>query len=186
MKLAALTATLEAAAVQVESGSLQSARNDQLPSFYFELETCLVNILAFRESITPGSFFWVYVFTCTRLRGWGWLSRVRWGSSVSVLCPAAVSGSSVPEWVEFVVVWLPTSNGFLNCIFYFWINRSFRRKFRLVLQRLALALCPGLAHALGWASASGTHFEPDILDNNNRIHERSSSVSSTCTLVTLM
>lgn len=103
-----------------------------------------------------------------------------------MLCPAAVSGSSVPEWVEFVVVWLPTSNGFLNCIFYFWINRSFRRKFRLVLQRLALALCPGLASSLGWCSASTAHFESEFLDNNNRIHERCSSVSSTCTLVTLM
>lgn len=109
-----------------------------------------------------------------------------WLSSVCVLCPAAVSGSGVPEWLEFVVVWLPTSNGFLNCIFYFWINRSFRRKFRLVLQRLALALCPGLAHSLGWCSASRTHFEPEFLDNNNMIHERCSSVSSTCTLVTLM
>lgn len=100
-----------------------------------------------------------------------------------MFCPTAVSGSSVPEWVEFVVVWLPTSNGFLNCIFYFWINRSFRRKFRLVLRRPELALCPGLARSMG---ASRVHFESEFVDNNNRIHERSSSVSSTCTLVTLM
>lgn len=89
----------------------------------------------------------------------------------------------MPEWVEFVVVWLPTSNGFLNCIFYFWINRSFRRKFRLVLRRPELALCPALARSMG---ASTVHFESEFVDNNNRIHERSSSVSSTCTLVTLM
>lgn len=104
-------------------------------------------------------------------------------SSASVFCPTAVSGSSVPEWLEFVVVWLPTSNGFLNCIFYFWINRSFRRKFHLVLQRLVLDLCPGLALSLSWCSVSGAHFESDTVDN--RIHERSSSISSTCTLVTL-
>lgn len=96
----------------------------------------------------------------------------------------AVSGNTVPEWVEFVVVWLPTSNGFLNCIFYFWINRNFRRKFHLVLHRLALAVCPKLASSLG-ISISTTPFESGFLDNNNSVHERSSSVSSTCTLVSL-
>lgn len=105
--------------------------------------------------------------------------------SPHVFCPTAVSGSSVPEWIEFVVVWLPTSNGFLNCIFYFWINRSFRRKFHLVLQRLALALCPDLAETLECCSASKTQFVSGILDNNNSVHERSSSVSSTCTLLSL-
>lgn len=101
-----------------------------------------------------------------------------------VFCPTAVSGSSVPEWIEFVVVWLPTSNGFLNCIFYFWINRSFRRKFHLVLQRLALALCPKLADSLGYCSTSNTQFVSGILDKNS-VYERSSSVSSTCTLLSL-
>lgn len=97
----------------------------------------------------------------------------------------AVSGSSVPEWVEFVVVWLPTANGFLNCIFYFWINRSFRRKFQLVIQRLTLALCPELAETLGCCNASRTQFVSGIADNNNSVHERSSSVSSTCTLLSM-
>ncbi|XP_037645986.1 adenosine receptor A2b isoform X2 [Sebastes umbrosus] len=96
-----------------------------------------------------------------------------------------VSGSSAPEWIEFVVVWLPTSNGFLNCIFYFWINRSFRRKFHLVLQRLVLALCPKLADTLGCRSTSKIQFVSGIWDNNNGVHERSSSVSSTCTLLSL-
>lgn len=98
---------------------------------------------------------------------------------------SAVSGSSVPEWVEFVVVWLPTSNGFLNCIFYFWINRSFRRKFQLVLQRLALALCPSLADAIGCCGASDARFASGIFDNHKGVHERSSSVSSTCTLLSM-
>ncbi|XP_070825943.1 adenosine receptor A2b [Chaetodon trifascialis] len=108
-----------------------------------------------------------------------------WTPCMAAMIYNAVSGSRVPEWIEFVVVWLPTSNGFLNCIFYFWINRSFRRKFHLVLQRLALNLCPELADTLGCCSASKTQFVSGILDNNNSVHERSSSVSSTCTLLSL-
>ncbi|XP_042345067.1 histamine H2 receptor [Plectropomus leopardus] len=108
-----------------------------------------------------------------------------WTPCMAAMIYNAVSGCSVPEWIEFVVVWLPTSNGFLNCIFYFWINRSFRRKFHLVLQRLALALCPKLVDTLGCCSTSKTQFVSGILDNNNSVHERSSSVSSTCTLLSL-
>ncbi|XP_035508066.1 histamine H2 receptor [Morone saxatilis] len=108
-----------------------------------------------------------------------------WTPCMAAMIYNAVSGSSVPEWIEFVVVWLPTSNGFLNCIFYFWINRSFRRKFHLVVQRLALALCPQLADTLGCCSTSNTQFVSGVLDNNNSVHERSSSVSSTCTLLSL-
>ncbi|XP_031132488.1 adenosine receptor A2b [Sander lucioperca] len=107
-----------------------------------------------------------------------------WTPCMAAMIYNAVSGSSVPEWIEFVVVWLPTSNGFLNCIFYFWINRSFRRKFHLVLQRLALALCPKLADSLGYCSTSNTQFVSGILDKNS-VYERSSSVSSTCTLLSL-
>lgn len=105
--------------------------------------------------------------------------------SAHVFCLTAVSGSSVPEWIEFVVVWLPTSNGFLNCIFYFWINQSFRRKFHLVIQRLALAICPELADTIECCRASKTQFVSAIPDNNNTVHERSSSVSSTCTLLSM-
>ncbi|XP_040897422.1 adenosine receptor A2b [Toxotes jaculatrix] len=108
-----------------------------------------------------------------------------WTPCMAAMIYNAVSGSSVPEWIEFVVVWLPTSNGFLNCIFYFWINRSFRRKFHLIIQRLTLALCPKLADTLGCCSTPETQFVSGILDNNNTVHERSSSVSSTCTLLTL-
>ncbi|XP_017297158.1 histamine H2 receptor [Kryptolebias marmoratus] len=107
-----------------------------------------------------------------------------WTPCMAAMIYNAVSGSAVPEWVEFVVVWLPTSNGFLNCIFYFWINRNFRRKFHLVLQRLALALCPELANTFGWSNNSTTQFVSGVLDNNS-IHGRSSSVSSTCTLLSL-
>lgn len=102
-----------------------------------------------------------------------------------VFCLTAVTGSSIPEWIEFVVVWLPTSNGFLNCIFYFWINRNFRKKFCLVLQKLALALCPELASTFGCCTTSKMQFASGILDNNNSVHGRSSSVSSTCTLLSV-
>ncbi|XP_058485928.1 histamine H2 receptor [Solea solea] len=107
-----------------------------------------------------------------------------WTPCMAAMIYNAVSGSSVPEWIEFVVVWLPTSNGFLNCIFYFWINRSFRRKFHLVLQRLTFALCPKLADTFECCNASKTQFV-SVLDNNNAVHGRSSSVSSTCTLLSL-
>ncbi|AWP01578.1 putative histamine H2 receptor-like [Scophthalmus maximus] len=108
-----------------------------------------------------------------------------WTPCMAAMIYNAVSGSSVPEWMEFVVVWLPTSNGFLNCIFYFWINRSFRRKFHLVLQRATLALCPKLAETLGCRGSSNAQFVSGFLDNNNSVYERSSSVSSTCTLLSL-
>ncbi|KAM6980634.1 adenosine receptor A2b [Aplochiton taeniatus] len=106
-----------------------------------------------------------------------------WAPCMVAMIYNAISGHSVPEWVEFVVVWLPTSNGFLNCIFYFWINRSFRRKFHLLFQRLSLSLCPGLAKAL--AASPQSQFVSGIWDNNNSIHVRSATVSSSCTLLTL-
>ncbi|KAL6113098.1 histamine H2 receptor [Pungitius pungitius] len=108
-----------------------------------------------------------------------------WTPCMAAMIYNAVSGSRAPEWIEFVVVWLPTSNGFLNCIFYFWVNRSFRRKFHLVLHRLALAICPKLADTLESCSPLKTQFVSGILDNNNSVHDRSSSVSSTCTLLSL-
>ncbi|KAM9860785.1 histamine H2 receptor [Aulostomus maculatus] len=107
-----------------------------------------------------------------------------WTPCMAAMIYNALSGSSAPEWIEFVVVWLPTSNGFLNCIFYFWINRSFRRKFHMVIHKLALDLCPESASALGCCHTSKTQFESGYLGNTS-VHERCSSVSSTCTLLTL-
>ncbi|KAF5901285.1 adenosine receptor A2b-like [Clarias magur] len=98
-----------------------------------------------------------------------------WTPCMVTMIYTAVSGSDVPEWVEFVAVWLPTSNGFLNCIFYFWINQSFRRKFRAVLQRMCFGHGP---------DAKTVHDSVIAVLNNNTVHERSSSVSSTCTLLT--
>ncbi|KAM4630466.1 adenosine receptor A2b [Polymixia lowei] len=109
-----------------------------------------------------------------------------WTPCMAAMIYNVVSGNSVPEWMEFIVVWLPASNGFLNCIFYFWINHSFRRKFSVVFQRLTLALCPGLDKGTGFPSYPQTQFVSGIWNNdNNNLHERCSSVSSTCTLLTL-
>uniref|UniRef100_A0A674EWV8 Zgc:162592 n=1 Tax=Salmo trutta TaxID=8032 RepID=A0A674EWV8_SALTR len=91
-----------------------------------------------------------------------------WTPCMAAIIYNAILGNIVTEWVEFVVVWLPTANGFLKCIFYFWINRSLRRKFYL-------------AKALGCTASSQTV----VWDNNNTLQERCSSVSSTCTLITL-
>ncbi|XP_061669960.1 histamine H2 receptor [Syngnathoides biaculeatus] len=108
-----------------------------------------------------------------------------WTPCMAAMIYNALSGSSVPEWLEFVVVWLPTSNGFLNCIFYFWINKSFRQKFHLIMHRLALTLCPALVDTLGCCRPSEVPFGSGFLYYDNGVHERSSSVSSTCTLTTL-
>ncbi|KAI4896470.1 hypothetical protein NFI96_032681 [Prochilodus magdalenae] len=107
-----------------------------------------------------------------------------WTPCMVIMIYNATSGGGVPEWVEFVAVWLPTSNGFLNCIFYFWINKSFRRKFHLLLHKLCLGLCPSAEKVLGCTKPVDTCVVP-VWNNNNSLHERSSSVSSTCTLLTI-
>ncbi|XP_026866625.2 melatonin receptor type 1A [Electrophorus electricus] len=107
-----------------------------------------------------------------------------WTPCMVIMIYNATSGSGVPEWVEFVAVWLPTSNGFLNCIFYFWINQSFRRKFHLLVQRLCMGFCPRVGRLLGCAMPLETAVGPGW-NNKNALHERSSSVSSTCTLLTI-
>ncbi|XP_077451234.1 histamine H2 receptor [Stigmatopora argus] len=108
-----------------------------------------------------------------------------WTPCMAAMIYNALSGSSVPEWMEFVVVWLPTSNGFLNCIFYFWINKSFRQKFHLTVHTLAQTACPALVEYLGFRQPLKVSFDSAFLNNNTGVHERSSSVSSTCTLMTL-
>lgn len=83
-----------------------------------------------------------------RLRkGLGFGATWRWGRPTgcsaawvkqSPLPPSlpAVTHERVPEWVEFVALWLPTGSGFLNCFVYFWTNRSFRHKFQKAGQQL--------------------------------------------------
>uniref|UniRef100_A0A672NRI0 Zgc:162592 n=1 Tax=Sinocyclocheilus grahami TaxID=75366 RepID=A0A672NRI0_SINGR len=108
-----------------------------------------------------------------------------WTPCMVIMLYNAISGSGVPEWIEFIAVWLPTSNGFLNCIFYFWINHSFRRKFHLVLQKLCLGLCPGSDIDSSCVNSVESSMVPGW-NGNGSLHERFSSLSSTCTLLTLM
>lgn len=60
-----------------------------------------------------------------------------WESPTSPPLSPAITRDRVPEWVEFVALWLPIGSGFLNCFVYFWTNRSFRHKWR----RLTRELC---------------------------------------------
>ncbi|XP_019391600.1 PREDICTED: D(4) dopamine receptor-like [Crocodylus porosus] len=62
---------------------------------------------------------------------------VCWAPCMGTILYNALTGDRVPEWVEFVALWLPIGSGFLNCFVYFWTNRSFRHKW----QRLTRELC---------------------------------------------
>ncbi|XP_068097771.1 D(4) dopamine receptor-like [Hyperolius riggenbachi] len=104
-----------------------------------------------------------------------------WAPCMVTILYNAITYERVPEWVEFVALWLPSGNGFLNCFVYFWINRSFRHKFR----QLGRRLCP-------WGSCltyrkSRKKTSVDNVTNSNAeiaIQERSCSMSSTCMLLT--
>ncbi|KAM5194532.1 putative G-protein coupled receptor 21 [Mantella aurantiaca] len=92
----------------------------------------------------------------------------------------AISQERVPAWVEFVALWLPSGNGFLNCFVYFWINKSFRHKFRQLGGKLCLWRgC--------WTHRKSHKESPYInVTNNNAmiiLQERSCSMSSTCMLL---
>ncbi|MBN3306294.1 adenosine receptor A2b [Amia ocellicauda] len=107
-----------------------------------------------------------------------------WTPCMVTILYTAISGARVPEWIEFVAVWLPSANGFLNCIVYFWINRSFRRKFHLLGRRLCFGQCLGVGKAVGYRVPGGITVVSRVWDNNNSLPERSCSVSSNCTLLT--
>ncbi|XP_059569966.1 D(4) dopamine receptor [Alligator mississippiensis] len=62
---------------------------------------------------------------------------VCWAPCMGTILYNAITRDRVPEWVEFVALWLPIGSGFLNCFVYFWTNRSFRHKWR----RLTRELC---------------------------------------------
>nr|XP_015223450.1 PREDICTED: melatonin receptor type 1B-B-like isoform X3 [Lepisosteus oculatus] len=106
-----------------------------------------------------------------------------WTPCMMTILYTAISGTAVPEWLEFVAVWLPSANGFLNCIVYFWINHSFRRKFCLMGHRLCLQLCPAVGKVGGYRAPGGVSVVGSAWDNNNSLQERSCSVSSNCTLL---
>ncbi|XP_041078395.1 probable G-protein coupled receptor 21 [Polyodon spathula] len=104
-----------------------------------------------------------------------------WTPCMITIIYTAISRHRVPEWVEFVAVWLPSANGFLNCIVYFWLNRSFRRKFQLLGRRLCLPVCPEMGVGIGGPGA--INVVSQAWENNNSVPERSCSMSSSCTLL---
>ncbi|XP_056378991.1 D(4) dopamine receptor-like [Hyla sarda] len=104
-----------------------------------------------------------------------------WTPCMVTILYNAITHERVPEWVEFVSLWLPSGNGFLNCFVYFWINRSFRQKFR----QLSWKLFPW--RWCCWSHRkNGKRKSPNHVMNNNAmaaLQERSCSMSSTCMLL---
>ncbi|XP_007887755.2 adenosine receptor A2b [Callorhinchus milii] len=64
-----------------------------------------------------------------------------WTPCVCNILYQALTQQRVSEWLEFVALWLPCGNGFLNCIVYFWMNKSFRKKFQKMMNRLVGSKC---------------------------------------------
>ncbi|XP_038662416.1 histamine H2 receptor isoform X2 [Scyliorhinus canicula] len=64
-----------------------------------------------------------------------------WSPCVCNMIYQALTEQRAPEWLEFVALWLPCGNGFFNCIVYFWLNRSFRKKFQEMGQNLCRCNC---------------------------------------------
>ncbi|GCC27720.1 hypothetical protein chiPu_0006146 [Chiloscyllium punctatum] len=62
-----------------------------------------------------------------------------WCPCVCNMIYQALTQQGASEWLEFVALWLPCGNGFFNCIVYFWLNRSFRKKFQEMGQNLCLS-----------------------------------------------
>lgn len=107
-----------------------------------------------------------------------------WAPCMITILYNAIAQERVAEWVEFVALWLPSGNGFLNCFVYFWINRSFRLKF----QQLGQKLCPWKCLSSHQQDCKGPVRTPTIslmVDcmANKDLTERSCSVSSACILL---
>ncbi|KAM4706964.1 D(4) dopamine receptor-like [Discoglossus pictus] len=106
-----------------------------------------------------------------------------WAPCMVTILYNAITQKRVPEWVEFVALWLPSGNGFLNCFVYFWVNRSFRHKF----QQLGRKLCLWGCHCPESKCRTRTVAIRAVNCTNNNscaaLQERSCSVSSTCLLL---
>ncbi|XP_063769996.1 D(4) dopamine receptor-like isoform X2 [Pseudophryne corroboree] len=104
-----------------------------------------------------------------------------WAPCMVTILYNAITHERVPEWVEFAALWLPSGNGFLNCFVYFWINKSFRQKFR----QLGRKLCP--RKYCYWSHQKrGRRMSMLRVSNRNAmvtLQERSCSMSSTCMLL---
>lgn len=107
-----------------------------------------------------------------------------WTPCMITILYNAITRERVPDWVEFVALWLPSGNGFLNCFVYFWINKNFRHKFR----QLGRKLCPW-CHCntkKSGKSVTTSHISVTWMSDSSisALQERSCSVSSTCILLT--
>ncbi|KAE8633028.1 hypothetical protein XENTR_v10001750 [Xenopus tropicalis] len=103
-----------------------------------------------------------------------------WAPCMITILYNAITQDRVPEWVEFVALWLPCGNGFLNCFVYFWINKSFRHKFRQLGRKLWPWGCARKNHQITPPTISATI---NCMNNNVVLQERSCSVSSSCMLL---
>ncbi|MBN3294614.1 5HT4R protein, partial [Polypterus senegalus] len=106
-----------------------------------------------------------------------------WAPCMVTIIYTAISQKAVPEWIEFFAVWLPSANGFLNCIVYFWLNRSFRKKFMLLGHRLCVVLCHRPEKIVRFRGPGTVSVVSYTWENNNTLQERACSVSSSCTLL---
>ncbi|XP_075047328.1 D(4) dopamine receptor-like [Mixophyes fleayi] len=104
-----------------------------------------------------------------------------WAPCMVTILYNAITHERVPEWMEFVALWLPSGNGFLNCFVYFWINKSFRLKFLQLGRKLCLWKC-----FCRTPRERGKRTPTLCVANNNTmisLQERSCSMSSTCMLL---
>ncbi|XP_070617872.1 probable G-protein coupled receptor 21 [Erythrolamprus reginae] len=67
---------------------------------------------------------------------------VCWAPCMGTIVYNSITQERVPEWLEFVALWLPIGSGFLNCFVYFWVNRNFRHKVQKVGRKHCLTCCP--------------------------------------------
>ncbi|KAM4808965.1 D(4) dopamine receptor-like [Rhinophrynus dorsalis] len=105
-----------------------------------------------------------------------------WTPCMVTILYNAITQDRVPEWVEFVALWLPSGNGFLNCFVYFWINRSFRNKFRQLGRKLCPWGCSRNKGQIRTLAISATVVCPPN-DAMAILQERSCSMSSSCMLL---
>ncbi|XP_058011376.1 probable G-protein coupled receptor 21 [Ahaetulla prasina] len=66
---------------------------------------------------------------------------VCWAPCIGTIVYNSITQERVPDWLEFVALWLPIGSGFLNCFVYFWVNRNFRHKVQKVGQKHCLTCC---------------------------------------------
>ncbi|XP_053312623.1 D(4) dopamine receptor-like [Spea bombifrons] len=107
-----------------------------------------------------------------------------WTPCMVTILYNAITRERVQEWVEFVALWLPSGNGFLNCFVYFWINKSFRQKFRQLGRKLCLWGCSHSQTKPPKHSAT-TVYQLNCMNNSPvaALQERSCSMTSTCMLL---